>query len=64
MEKIETKTCNTCHIPKPVTEFRKNFRYNDGREGRCKGCLATRTAELNAQKKIHAEYFDPKSQPF
>jgi hypothetical protein len=58
------KTCNTCHIPKPVTEFRKNFRYSDGRDGRCKECLTKRTAELSEKKVISAEYFDPKSQPF
>jgi hypothetical protein len=59
-----TKTCNTCHIPKPLSDFRKNLRYSDGREGRCKKCLATRTAELNAQRAVGADFFDPKSKMF
>jgi hypothetical protein len=50
------KTCNTCHDPKPIAAFRKNFRYSDG--------LSKRTTELNEQKVISEEYFDPKSQPF
>lgn len=65
MEKPRTKTCNTCHKEKPWSRFRKNFRYSDGREGRCKDCLKARTAELKAQKADYAEqYFDPKSEPF
>lgn len=64
-EKPLTKTCNTCHVPKPLSRFRKNLRYSDGREGRCKDCLKARTAELDAQKTVDNEqYFDPKSQPF
>jgi hypothetical protein len=64
MEKPRTKVCNTCHKEKPLSAFRKNFRYSDGREGRCKDCLKSRTTELNAQNVVHAEYFDHKSQPF
>jgi hypothetical protein len=59
-----TKTCNTCNIPKPLSAFRKNLRYADGREGRCKKCLAERTAELNAQKAVGADFFDDKKGAF
>jgi hypothetical protein len=64
MDNPRTKTCNTCRKEKPLSGFYKNQKYLDGHVGKCTECLRERAIELNAQKEVHAEYFDPKSQPF
>ena len=45
------KTCNTCGVEKPLTEFYKNRRMKDGHLNQCKACRA----ELHKQthKRIH-----------
>jgi hypothetical protein len=63
-EKQRTKICNTCHLEKPLSGFRRNGKYSDGRVGKCTECLLERATELNAQKVVAEQYFDPKSQPF
>ena len=35
---MESKTCNTCHIEKPVTDFHKNASRKDGYRRECAKC--------------------------
>lgn len=35
-----SKSCTTCHVEKPVQQFRKCATRPDGRQGRCIGCQA------------------------
>lgn len=35
---METKTCNTCKIEKPLDEYHLNRRLPDGHVNRCKPC--------------------------
>jgi len=39
--KMETKICNRCNETKPLYDFGKNNRYNDGKHKICKRCLLT-----------------------
>ena len=35
----ETKTCGTCRVEKPLTEYHRSLRAADGRQWKCKSCF-------------------------
>lgn len=37
-KKILTKTCNRCHVEKPITEFNRRTANCDGIDNRCRQC--------------------------
>lgn len=39
--RAEVKKCATCNEVKPIEDFGVNRRHSDGREGRCRPCVAT-----------------------
>lgn len=47
-----TKTCCTCGIEKPVTEFHRLARASDGRQSKCRPCCAEYQRAYNA---LHGE---------
>lgn len=49
------KKCNRRKVEKPLSEFRRNGKYKDGRLGKCKACEDKRANELklNAEKSKH-----------
>lgn len=47
---MKTKTCNTCGVEKPLTEFHKNGRAKDGHLGTCKQCVSKYQRERYAAK--------------
>lgn len=50
------KKCNRCKAEKPLSEFRKNPRYKDGRLGKCKACEDKRANELKLNA-VNAELY-------
>lgn len=40
------KKCNRCKSDKPLSEFRRNEKYKDGRLGKCKACEDKRAEQL------------------
>lgn len=37
---METKICKKCGQEKPISEFRKDSKYKDGRTNFCKSCIS------------------------
>ena len=48
---METKTCKGCEESKPLSEFYKHKRAQDGRQGKCKSCFAARSSSRYESKK-------------
>lgn len=48
------KTCNTCAQVKPLSEFPRNVKRRDGRDGRCRTCTAASNSETKDPKKVRA----------
>ncbi len=40
---VQTKTCTTCRIPKPLNDFHNNPHGRLGKQSRCKSCQVTST---------------------
>lgn len=56
-----TKTCNSCGITKPLTEFHRRHDSRDGHQGHCKLCqkersVAWRLANLERYAAVRAEW--------
>lgn len=45
------KCCSACGERKPSSEFYKNSRYADGRQGECKPCCRTRQKRYRAENR-------------
>jgi hypothetical protein len=53
----DTKTCAKCGETKPVTQFYRDVRARDGRQGRCKACsYAIHRAWVQTNKEHSREY--------
>ena len=52
---MTTKTCSKCKVEKDVGEFNKNSRAKDGRQYRCRVCMAA-YAKTDKRKAVRAVY--------
>ena len=58
---MQTKSCNKCHVNKPLQDFYKHATCKDGHLNICRQCTMTRTnayrrANPQRNKKYHAEW--------
>jgi hypothetical protein len=52
-----TKTCITCHIPKPLKDFRRQGDTKDGRRSTCTACVKAADDKRKAEKKEYGKKY-------
>lgn len=50
---MKSKTCNKCHISKPLSEFNRDSHTSDGRRSRCSKCRNKARRETEKKKYIY-----------
>jgi hypothetical protein len=53
----QTRTCTTCKIKKPLSEFRRSSESYDGRQSKCKACEKAKEERLKAEEKEYGKKF-------